>query len=163
MFLGQAFRFHHISILHCSFVFVYEYLVPPKTQSFSMTDMAAVHTCVCVCARACLCMQFVKTWARCILTGRVAEMSGRNSFTKCCQIVMKGVCPVTHPPAVHRHLSCPYPGPRLILSDITSLTIPEMVGCFIFRVLGFKEKLAHSDHSGSLLKHVCVLNRFSRV
>ena len=90
-------------------------------------------------------------------------MSGRNSFTKCCQIVMKGVCPVTHPPAVHRHLSCPYPGPRLILSDITSLTIPEMVGCFIFRVLGFKEKLAHSDHSGSLLKHVCVLNRFSRV
>ena len=108
-------------------------------------------------------MQFVKTWARCILTGRVAEMSGRNSFTKCCQIVMKGVCPVTHPPAVHRHLSCPYPGPRLILSDITSLTIPEMVGCFIFRVLGFKEKLAHSDHSGSLLKHVCVLNHFSRI
>ena len=108
-------------------------------------------------------MQFVRTWARCILTGRVAEVSVRNRFTRCCQIGMKGVCPVTHPPAMHGYLSCLYPCPRLILSDITSLTISEMVACFTFRVPGFKEKLAHSDHSGSLLKHACVLNRFNRV
>ena len=48
MFLGQSIRLHHIRILHCIFVFVYEYLVPPNTQFFSITDMAAVHTHVCV-------------------------------------------------------------------------------------------------------------------
>ena len=49
MFLGQSMRLHHISILHCIFVFIYEYLVPPKTQFFSIIDMAEVHTHVCVC------------------------------------------------------------------------------------------------------------------